>query len=287
MARPLRIQIENGLYHVTSRGNEKAQIFLEDMDRHVFLKYLSEVAERYTWIVYAYCLMGNHYHLLVRTPEANISRGMRQLNGVYAQYFNKHHGRVGHLFQGRFKIVLIRDENQLLTAARYVVLNPIRAGLVTSPDMWPWSSYGGTAGIAKQPTFLDPDQVLCFFSTYREEARQQYIYFVYGGIGAPSPFLEARGGIILGEGETVRDAFEKIDFVISSEVPKRERFAARMELADLFTVHTKEQGIYLAVHKYGYGLKEVGDFLCMHYSVVSRIAKRTFEKASRGSTNDL
>jgi len=279
MARPLRIQIENGLYHVTSRGNEKAHIFLEDIDRNVFLKYLSSVVERYTWIIYAYCLMGNHYHLLVRTPKANISQGMRQLNGVYAQYFNKHHGRVGHLFQGRFKIVLIRDESQLLTAARYVVLNPVRAGIVSQPDMWPWSSYKGTAGMARAPAFLDPDQVLCFFSIFRGDARQQYVSFVYEGIGAASPFLEARGGIILGEGETVRDAFERIDFVISKEVPCRERYAARLKLKEIFSENTRDHGIYLAVHKYGYRLKEVGDFLGMHYSVVSRVAKRTMEKA--------
>jgi REP element-mobilizing transposase RayT len=281
LARPLRINIDDGLYHITSRGNEKAYIYLEDLDRHVFLKYLAGVVKRYDWVVYAYCLMGNHYHLMVRTPKANISLGLHQPNGHYAQYFNKHHSRVGHVFQGRFGSVLIRNEERLLTVARYVVLNPIRAAIVASPDMWPWSSYRCTAGMVKPPTFLDPDQVLCYFSSLREEAFRQYASFVYEGIGTASPFSEARGGIILGEGETVREAFEKIEAEISSEIPRRERYAARPEMVEVFSENGRNQGIYLAVHQYGYKLKEVGDFLGMHYSVVSRVSNKVAHSVSQ------
>lgn len=280
MARPLRIQVENGLYHVISRGNERSLIFIDDMDRRVFLKRLSEVAERYVWVVYAYCLMGNHFHLLVRTVKANISQSMRQLNGTYAQYFNKRHARVGHVFQGRFKIVLILDEERLLTAARYLVLNPVRAGLVNTPEAWPWSSYRATVGVGKPPTFLDPDQVLCNFSDRQDEARREYAAFVNQGIGGESPFKDARGGIIMAEDESAREVFEEIGTNISSEIPRRERFAARLELDEIFSSYGKEEGIYLAVHKHGYKLKEIGDFLGMHYSVVSRIAKKVAQRFS-------
>src|SRR4030042_2119487 len=127
MTRPLRIQYEEALYHITSRGNEQADIFLDDQDREYFLLLLAQVVERYDWLVYAFCLMANHYHLLVKTINANLSDGMRQLNGVYAQRFNRLNERVGHLFQGRFNSVIIEEESHLLTTARYIVLNPLRA----------------------------------------------------------------------------------------------------------------------------------------------------------------
>jgi len=137
MARPLRIEYEGALYHITTRGNARAAIFLADEDRNLFLKTLSEVPIRYGWICHAYCLMPNHYHLLVETPSPNLSRGMQLLNGIYTQEFNRQHKRSGHLFQGRFKAILVEKESHLLELARYIVLNPVRAGMVTSIDDWP------------------------------------------------------------------------------------------------------------------------------------------------------
>lgn len=130
MARPLRLEFAGALYHVTARGNERRSIFLgdADTDRAAFLDVLASSCERFNWILHAYCLMTNHQHLLVETPEANLSAGMRQLNGVFTQHVNRTHGRVGHLFQGRFKAILIERESYLLELARYVVLNPVRAG---------------------------------------------------------------------------------------------------------------------------------------------------------------
>ena len=203
MARPLRVEYEDALYHVTSRGNEKSPIYKDDHDRCDFIERLAIVVEQYTWVLYAYCLMDNHYHLLVRTPKANLSRGMRQLNGIYAQRFNFRHERVGHLFQGRFKAILIKDEARLLAVARYVVLNPVRAGTVTDPGDWRWSSYQGTAGIGVQPGFLDVDELLAVFSEDRKSAREQYAAFVQGGVGEESPLSDARGGIIVGDGRAV------------------------------------------------------------------------------------
>jgi REP element-mobilizing transposase RayT len=278
MARPLRIQTKDALYHVTARGNEKKDIYIDDHDRYFFLKLLEEIVESYELVVYAFCLMGNHYHLLVRTPNANLSRGMRQLNGVYAQHFNKRHDRVGHLFQGRFSAVLIKeeegDEERLLTAARYVVMNPVRAGLASSPEDWRWSSYRGTAGMTKPPSFLDPDQILSFFATNRKSACQQYIAFVRGGGVKESPFSEARGGIVIGGKELIEISAARLLGEISDEVPKRERFADRPCLEEIFRDNERDIGIYKAFRKYGYKLKDIGDFLGLHYSVISRIAKR-------------
>lgn len=130
MARPLRIEYAGALYHVTSRGDGREDIYVEDKDRVLFLKVLQAVCERFNWEVHAYCLMTNHYHLLIETPDANLSMGMRQLNGVYTQRFNNAHKRVGHVFQRRYKAILVQKESHLLELARYIVLNPVRAQMV-------------------------------------------------------------------------------------------------------------------------------------------------------------
>lgn len=130
MARPLRIEIPGAIYHITSRGNAREPIFLDDGDYADFLNLLSLNLKRFNWILHAYCLMGNHYHLLIETPEGNLSRGMRQLNGTYTQWFNRKHNRVGHIFQGRYKAILVEKDSHLLELCRYVVLNPVRANMV-------------------------------------------------------------------------------------------------------------------------------------------------------------
>ena len=147
MARPLRIEYAGAVYHVTSRGDGRKPIFRDDEDRMVLLAILKEVKDRYHWYCYAYCLMENHYHLVIETPDANLSRGMRQLNGVYTMRFNRRHDTVGHVFQGRYKAILIQKERHLLEVCRYVVVNPVRARLVRNPGDWRWSSYRATAGM--------------------------------------------------------------------------------------------------------------------------------------------
>src|SRR4029077_4364817 len=145
MARPLRIEFDGALYHVTSRGNERKAIFKDDTDRKLFLDTLARVKDRFHWICHAYCLMNNHYHLVIETPDGNLSRGMRQLNGVYTQAYNRRHDRAGHLFQGRFKGIVVQKETHFLEVCRYVVLNPVRAKAVRDPGKWKWSSYRATA----------------------------------------------------------------------------------------------------------------------------------------------
>ena len=155
MSRPLRIEFPDALYHLTSRGDRRESIFVGDGDRQAFLAVLAQCCERMDAAVYAYCLMGNHYHLVLTTRRANLSALMRQLNGVYTQTFNRRHDKVGHVFQGRFKAILVDREAYFLALCRYVELNPVHAGMVNAPGLWPWSSYQAHVGTVPAPPWLD------------------------------------------------------------------------------------------------------------------------------------
>lgn len=198
MARQLRLEYPGALYHLTARGNAQQPIFLDETDRHYFLTCLGQEILQQQWRCYAYCLMDNHYHLLIETPEPNLSRGMRRLNGRYTQRFNRRHHRVGHVLQGRFKSLLVERETYLLELCRYLVLNPVRAGLVTTPHEWPWSSYGPTAGAQSSPSWLARDQVWSLFDSHQARAQSAYRQFVTQGIGTPSPWPQITGQIFLG-----------------------------------------------------------------------------------------
>ena len=159
MARPLHLEFAGALYHVTSRGDRREAIYEDDEDRARFLEALGNVIGAFNWRCHAYCLMSNHYHLVIATPDGNLSKGMRQLNGVFTQWSNRRHRRAGHLFQGRFKAVLVDQESHLLELARYVVLNPVRAGMVKAAEDWPWSSYLATIGDEDRPAWLEGKRV--------------------------------------------------------------------------------------------------------------------------------
>lgn len=277
MARPLRIQFQGAFYHITSRGNEKKDIFQGDKDKEKFIQILTSVVKKYRWVVHAYCLMSNHYHLLVETPLINLSEGMRQLNGVYTQSFNKRYDRVGHLFQGRYKSHLIEKENYLLEVCRYIVLNPVRAETIKDPIDWDYSSYGITAGINKRNQLLYPDLILSFFSESLNAAQKIYIEFVKEGIGEESPFKNAQGGFILGSESFISSTMRTIENLDCEEIVKKEKYVNRPSLNDIFENKERDEGISVAVNKWGYSLKEVGGLVGLHYSHVSRIAKK--EKA--------
>lgn len=185
MTRPLRIEFKGAVYHITSRGNARQAIFLDEKDFANFLGVLCSVVKKYHFILHTYCLMNNHYHLLIETPEGNLSKGMRQLNGLYTQRFNRKHQRVGHLFQGRYKAILVDKDNYLLELCRYVVLNPIRAKIVKDPKDWKWSSYQATAGYRGIPC-LTTDWILSQFGN-KQKAFRQYLTFVSSGIKTESP----------------------------------------------------------------------------------------------------
>jgi putative transposase len=199
MARPLRIQFPGGLYHVTARGNGRQTLFADDIDRERFLIVLTQVVARYRLLCHAHCLMGNHYHLLLETPDANLSRAMRQLNGVYSQAFNRRHERPGHVLEGRYHAQVVDKDAYLREVCRYIVLNPVRAGLVAHPREWRWSSYGATAGHALVPLFLTVDSVLSLAGmTARSAAQRQYRQFVDAGIGELTTSLESAGAPVCG-----------------------------------------------------------------------------------------
>ncbi|TMM30721.1 MAG: hypothetical protein E6F93_09005 [Actinobacteria bacterium] len=151
MGRTPRIQFSGALYHVTTRGNAKQRVCLDDWDFVALVTRIGETVMRYGWVCHSYCLLGNHFHLSVATPEANLAKGMRILNGSYAQRFNRRYDRVGHVFQGRYGAELLRRHEHMLEVSRYIALNPVRAGICLRPELWPWSSYCATIGLEEPP----------------------------------------------------------------------------------------------------------------------------------------
>jgi putative transposase len=178
--RPPRQQVAGGVYHLVSRGVRKLPIFTDDRDRERFLSLLDVTAARYRWDIHAYCLMTNHFHLLVTTHEPNVSAGMQYLNGRYCQWFNWRHGYEGHVVERRFFSSLIKSDHQLLHAARYIVLNPVRAGLCRSAADWRWSSYRAmAAAVATVPRVSR--WLLNLFGRELREARERFAAFVRAG----------------------------------------------------------------------------------------------------------
>jgi putative transposase len=181
MARPPRPQAPGMIYHVTTRGNRKEEIFTDTRDRLRFLQLFGQIVTTLEWRCHTYCVMTNHYHLLVQTSDADISRGMHRLNGVYAKWFNWRHGYEGHLFERRFRSPLVEGHAHLLELTRYIALNPVRAGLVTNAGDWRWSSYNAMVGKEPQPAFLTTSWVLSLFSSDPSRARELYAEFVAAG----------------------------------------------------------------------------------------------------------
>lgn len=170
MTRPLRLEYPGALWHIHNRGVEKRSIFGDEIDRLNFLDSLGAVSERYRWRVHSYTQMTNHFHLVVQTMEPTLSRGMQKLEGDYARSFNRRERRVGPLFQGRFRAHLVDSDSYLLELARYIVLNPVRAGMVASPNEWPWSSYRALAGMDAAPSWLFTQTILDYFDRVDHDA---------------------------------------------------------------------------------------------------------------------
>jgi len=206
MARQLRIEYEGAFYHVTARGNERREIYRNDQDRNKFLEYLQTGHKRFGIKIHAYCLMDNHYHLLIETPRANISRCMQYINTAYTVYYNVRHNRAGHLFQGRYKAVLVEKEEYLLELSRYIHLNPVRAGIVRRPEQYQWSSYRYYKGDTHPPEFLEQKTT----KSYCKD-REEYLRFVQEGIGMDinNPDRGAVAGCVLGGEEFVNEVKEK------------------------------------------------------------------------------
>ena len=286
MARPLRIEYDGALYHVTSRGNDRKAIFKDDRDRELFLNTLAQVTERFHWICHAYCLMNNHYHLVIETPDGNLSKGMRQLNGVYTQAFNKRHSRVGHVFRGRFKAILVQKDSHFLEVCRYVVLNPVRAKTISHPRQWKWSSYRATAGMVQAHGCLTVDEILSHFGQRKAITHEKYCEFVQAGIDSPSIWADLEAQSLLG----VEGFAEGLRHLVTEkqqlrEIPKGQRFVGRPTLEKLFSRRrlgkaSRDQLIAEAATHYGYSQMELASFLDLHYSTISRILTASQQTAN-------
>jgi REP element-mobilizing transposase RayT len=273
MARPLRLTFPGAIYHITARGNARAATYLDDQDRQLFLDVLAGCIERFSWLCHAYCLMDNHYHLMIETPEGNLSAGMRQLNGIYTQRFNRRHGRVGHVFQGRFKAILVERQSYLLELCRYVVLNPVRATMVEDIAQYAWSSYPSTVGIARTPPWLHTDWLLSQFGNDRAAARRSYAQFVSEGIGVASPWIALKGQILLGTERFVGSLQPLMENKGNlKEVPKSQLLLHRPELKALFSTEIRTDKrirnttIRTAYLEFRYSMAAIARELDIHYS---------------------
>ena len=284
MARPIRIEYAGAVYHVTSRGNNRNLIFIDDVDRQTFLDIVDSVNRKYNFLCHAYCLMDNHYHLLIETPDGNLAKGMRQINGVYSQGFNRRHKSVGHLLQGRYKSILIQRDSHLLEVCRYVVLNPVRARVVHRPEEYKWSSYRSTAGMEKPHQCLARKWMLGQFAERRKSAESKYKEFVAAGIGDKNIWKEVKGQSLLGEDDFIEVLIEYArGHEDVEEIPKSQRYVTRPGLDGLFIEKTisdkraRNRKIVEAINKYGYSQKEVADHLGMHYTSISILFNKTLK----------
>ncbi len=284
MARPLRIEFAGALYHVTSRGDGRDDIFLCNEDRTLWLDVLGHVCGRFNWVVHAYCQMGNHYHLVAETPNGNLSKGMRQLNGVYTQRFNRTHNRVGHVFHGRYKAILVQKDAYLLELSRYIVLNPVRAHMTRTAQEWPWSNYRATAGMTETPNWLETDWILAAFTERKQEAQSAYRLFVADGKNQPSPWEGLKNQIYLGSDAFVDAMQRKMDGNRRlSEIPKTQRRPVARPLSWYFEKYRdRDTAIFEAFTSGSYNMREIGDYVGVHYSRISRIVS-LIEKAREKS----
>lgn len=261
MARPLRIQFPGAHYHVMSRGIERRPIVRDDYDRLKRLDWLRRTVEAHGWRLHAFVLMNNHEHLFVETPEANLSAGMQLLNGSYTSYFNRRHGRVGHLFQGRYKGHLIDEEGYYLEVSRYIHLNPVRARMARRPEEWPWSSYPGYQRARRALAWVTCDAVLGEFACDRPAARRAYGRFVAAGIAErpKSPFARAAGGLLVGS-----DAFAaRIGNLLADrphdpELPELRQLRARPSLDQIIAIVCEHLGCERSVWQPGRRVDDAG-----------------------------
>ena len=246
MARPLRMEYAGAVYHVMARGQERGAIFRADEDRDGFLEELGEAVGERRWVLHGYCLMTNHYHLLVETPEANLSSGMQLLNGRYSQSFNSQRRRRGHLFEDRYKSVVVEKESYLLELCRYLVLNPVRAGMVRAAREWRWSNYRATAGEAARPTFLEVNWTLSQFGTDGGKARESYRRFVAEGRGKASPMEQVTGQVFLGGPAFVaemRRRLEEESGELSKAIPRAQREAGFLDVEEVVAAVAEDYGL--------------------------------------------
>jgi len=285
MPRKPRLEFPGAIYHINHRGNHQEYIFRDDEDRNLFLKLFQTTIQRMNWICHAYCLMGNHYHLLIEIPEGILSRGMAWLNGVYTQKFNKKYDTSGHLFQGRFKSKPIEDNMQFLMASRYMDRNPIEANMVLRAEQWPWSSYKATVGLIKAPDYLFIDDVLSSLGNDRRMAQQFYSELVHLDLKKNDDeiiklfqkvYEQDREPAFQKRARTVMDMRNSL-----GPIPRSQRILSRPDLPELFNgneegdLETRNQIIHEAFTHYAYTQSDIADYLDLSRSAISKIVRKT------------
>jgi REP element-mobilizing transposase RayT len=266
------LQFSGAVYHITVRGNAGQDIFLDTIDYNGFLDVLATAVDRHNWLCHGYCLMPNHFHLLLETVDPTLARGMHYLDGVFAQWHNRRRNRKGHLYQDRYKAILVEKEAHLLELTRYVPLNPVRAGLVSRCRDWTWSSYKATVGLAPVPPFLQVDWVLSQFGSSRRSGRRAYRRFVAQGLGR-DVWKELRGQIYLGSPSFVGQHAPREAQSIPA-IPRVQRLVNRPSLAELFSVEPYQDALVSAYRDYGYTFQAIGAFLGIHPTTASRRFQR-------------
>ena len=272
MSRPVRIEFPGATYHVTSKGKDGLTVFKDDEDKGVFLNVVDNVVDRFGWLLHSYVLMDDHYHLVVEVPDANLSKGMRQLNGVYTQHVNRRHGTEGPVFQGRFKSVLFEKKKYLLP----VVTSPSRVPARSCFSSYRWSSYRSTAGQVKKPPYLYIDDVLQSFGKREKDSQKKYRDYVKEGVNAESPMHGRTSQVLLGSPKFLN---EMKPILQGERMSKRGPKAARrrrslpviFKRVDDKTRMERNELIKKAHLDYGYTLMEIGEHLGLHYTTVSKV----------------
>ena len=292
MARPLRITFPGAFYHVTSRGNERKTVFKSRRDREKFAEYLESASQRYKAVIHAYCLMDNHYHLLVETPLGNLPQIMHHINGAYTTYFNVKRKRSGHLFQGRYKAILVAIDEYAKELSRYIHLNPVRAKLVEIPEKYDWSSYKFYIGKQKPPKWLYRDFILSYFGTDISNAQKGYQHFVNALTNAQheNPLEQVVSSTLLGSAEfiaLVKDT-HLAEIRPDNNVPALKELAERASMGDILnaveSVAGEEQSLardiklYLCRRYTAEKLKDIGKHFGIGESGVSKAYRRILEK---------
>jgi len=295
MARPLRIAYPGAFYHVTSRGNEQKDVFKSQRDREKFLEYLASATERYGAVIHVYCLMSNHYHLLLETPAGNLSQIMRHINGAYTTYFNIKRKRSGHLFQGRFKAILVEADEYATELSRYIHLNPVRTGMAERPEDYRWSSYRSYIGQNAAPEWLKMGMIHGYFGKKAEEAGKKYRTFVVDLLGTEydSPLQNTFGTAVLGSGEFIEmvTATHLTDQPVNRDVPALRQFIDRPSPEDILKAVTalmgenkkqaRQVGMHLC-HKYSGGnLRELGELFNVGISAITEASRLLTKKMKK------
>lgn len=282
MTRPLRLEFPGALYHVTSRGNRRNPIYLDDADRLAWLRVLGKVCERHHFIIHSFCQMTNHYHLLAETVEPNLSTGMRQLNGLYSQYFNWRHSLAGHLFQGRYKAILVQKESYLLELSRYIVLNPLRAKVVSSLGDWQWSSHRYFVSGEQPPSWLERNWLLSRFGTAHMEAVSAYQAFVLQGINGINPLTAIRHQVLLGDDAFVATHQQLEGPEELEEIVRTERRAVALPLAEYQARYAdRDEAMARAYLSSAFTMPQIARAFGVSAKTVSR-AVAAFEKGKSG-----